>query len=167
MADESWLDPRIEVATSTIEGRGLFAREPVAVGDIIIRLRGEELTSEQLVARIAGLPRYSALAIDDDLQLLIADDSPTNFGNHSCDANLWMVDAVTLAARRPIMAGEEVTVDYATHSADVPWSMPCNCGSPDCRGVVTHLDWQRPDVQARYAGHFSPFLNRRIAARGR
>jgi len=23
------------------------------------------------------------------LNLLITDDSPTNFGNHSCDANLW------------------------------------------------------------------------------
>ena len=75
-------------------------------------------------------------------------------------------DAVTLVARRPIAAGEEVTVDYATHTADLPWSMTCSCGSPHCRRVVTHDDWRRPDVQARYAGHFSPFLNRRIAAGG-
>jgi hypothetical protein len=56
------------------------------------------------------------------------------------------------------------TVDYSTHSADLPWSMPCSCGSPDCRKKATHEDWQQPDVQDRYAGHFSPVLNRRIGA---
>ena len=71
-----------------------------------------------------------------------------------------------LLARTPIAAGEEVTVDYAQHTADLPWSMPCRCGSPLCRGTVTNEDWRRRDVQQRYAGHFSPFLNRRIAAAG-
>jgi hypothetical protein len=57
-------------------------------------------------------------------------------------------------------------VDYATHTADLAWSMTCTCGSPHCRRVVTNEDWRRPDVQERYADHFSPFLNRRIAAGG-
>jgi len=34
-----------------------------------------------------------------------------HFGNHSCDPNLWWVDAYTLAARRPIGAAEAVTND--------------------------------------------------------
>ena len=159
-----WLDPRIDVAPSDIQGQGLFARAAIAEGEVVVRLGGEVLTDEEFRVRIVNLKKYSALAIDDGLNLLIGDDSPTTFGNHSCDANLWMADAVTLIARRPIAAGEEVTVDYATHTADLAWSMTCNCGSPSCRQVVTHEDWRRPDVQARYAGHFSPFLNRRIAA---
>jgi SET domain-containing protein len=161
-----WLDPRISVAPSSIQGLGLFARKAIAEGEVVVRLGGEVLTDEEFRARTLNLTKYSALAIDDRLHLLIDDDSPTNFGNHSCDANLWMADAVTLIARRPIMAGEEVTVDYATHTADLTWSMTCNCGSPHCRRVVTNDDWRRPDVQERYAGHFSPFLNRRIAAGG-
>jgi uncharacterized protein len=48
--------------------------------------------------------------------------------------------------------------------AGLAWSMACNCGSPHCRRIVTNEDWRRPDVQERYAGHFSPFLNHRIAA---
>jgi hypothetical protein len=130
--------------------------------DVVVRLGGEVLTDEEFRAR--DLEKYSALAIDDGLNLLIDNDSPTNFGNHSCEANLWMADEVTLIARRPIAAGEEVTVDYATHTADLAWSMTCSCGSPHCRRIVTNEDWRRPDVQVRYAGHFSPFLNRRIAA---
>jgi hypothetical protein len=38
----------------------------------------------------------------------------------------------------------------------------CACGSPLCRGRVTGDDWQRHDLQARYAGYFSPYLQRRI-----
>jgi len=127
-----------------------------------VRLGGEVLTDEEFRARDLG--KYSSLAIDDGLNLLIDSDGPTTFGNHSCDANLWMADEVTLTARRPIAAGEEVTVDYATHTAGLAWSMACNCGSPHCRRIVTNEDWRRPDVQERYAGHFSPFLNHRIAA---
>jgi SET domain-containing protein len=37
------------------------------------------------------------------------------YGNHSCDPNLWHADVVTITARRDIAAGEELTIDYATH----------------------------------------------------
>jgi hypothetical protein len=33
--------------------------------------------------------------------------------NHSCDSNLWMLDAHTMGARHDIMAGEDLTLDYA------------------------------------------------------
>lgn len=166
MLDQTpWLDSRLFIAPSPIAGLGLFAREAIEEGTIVVRLGGEVLTDDELLAAIRdrALQQYSSLSIDDNLNLLIADDSPTNFGNHSCDANLWMVDAVTLSTKRPIAAGEEVTVDYATHTADIPWSMTCACGSSVCRHVITSDDWKRPDVQDRYAGHFSPFLNRRIS----
>jgi hypothetical protein len=48
--------------------------------------------------------------------------------------------------------------------ASLAWSMACHCGSPHCRRIVTNADWRRPDVQERYTGYCSPFLNRRIAA---
>jgi hypothetical protein len=156
----SWLDPRVVVAPSAIEGRGLFARVAIEAGDVVARLDGEVLTDEEFHRR--RLVKYSALAIGERLNLLLADDSPTNFGNHSCDANLWMADEVTLVARRRIEPGEEVTVDYATHTAGLSGSMPCRCDGRDCRGVITNEDWRRRDVQERYAGHFSPFLNLRI-----
>jgi hypothetical protein len=34
-----------------------------------------------------------------------------------------------------------------------------------CRRVVTGNDGQLPRLSARYAGHFSPFVNARISAR--
>ena len=156
-----WLDPRVVVGRSPIEGRGLFAAEPIAAGAVLMRLGGDLLTDDQFGA--VRRATYSALAVGEGMHLLLSDDSPTTFGNHSCDSSLWLDDALTLTTRRPLGAGDEVTVDYALFTVDAGWSMPCRCGAEVCRGVVTGDDWRRPEVQARYAGHFSPFLNRRIA----
>jgi hypothetical protein len=74
-----------------------------------------------------------------------------------------MLDARTVGARRDIAAGEELTLDYALFSVAPEWRMECHCGSSLCRGVVTGNDWRLAELQERYAGHFSPFINARIA----
>ncbi|MDP9237405.1 MAG: SET domain-containing protein-lysine N-methyltransferase [Chloroflexota bacterium] len=108
-------------------------------------------------------PPYSCFAVDEGVNLLIDNDSLIRFGNHSCDPNLWMADEVTEVARRPIAAGEEITIDYALHSVLPEWRMECACGSPLCRGTITGNDWMRQDLQRRYGTHFSPFIVRRQA----
>ncbi len=158
---ESWLNPSVSVRASPIHGRGLFAHDRLEPGEAVIRLGGEVLTDDEFAA--LHLATHNSLAIGDRLNLLLNDDdSPVVYGNHSCDANLWMADAVTLIARRAILPGEEVTSDYALYTADLPFELACHCGSAACRGRVTNDDWRRKGVQERYAGHFSPFLNRRI-----
>ncbi len=71
-----------------------------------------------------------------------------------------------LPARRKIQQGEELTGDYAMWEADEedvkPWV--CGCGSVNCRKTITGRDWRRRDLQEQYGNHFSPFINRRIAA---
>jgi hypothetical protein len=42
------------------------------------------------------------------------------------------------------------------------YSVECNCGAPDCRKTLTGKDWQRRDLQKRYAGYFSAYLSRKI-----
>jgi GNAT superfamily N-acetyltransferase len=100
----------------------------------------------------------------DSLERVVqADDDPLACGNHSCDPNLWMADAITIVARRRIEAGEEATIDYALVTVDEGWRMACRCGSPLCRDVVTGSDWTRHDLQQRYRDHFAPFINQRIS----
>lgn len=86
------------------------------------------------------------------------------FLNHSCDSNLGLRDAFTLIARRDIRPGQEVPLDYGLFESDSAYttSWHCQCGASVCRGRITGADWQRPDVQARYAGYFSPLLQKRI-----
>ncbi len=161
----SWLDPRVEVRPSPISGRGLFARVPIAASEVVERWGGIQITDAELMEIAATLPRYNSAAIGEGINLLLALDDPIGFGNHSCDPNLWMRDAITVEARRAIAQNEELTIDYATHTVTPAWQMDveCRCGSPLCRHTITGNDWQRPELQARYRGHFSPFINDRIA----
>ena len=39
----------------------------------------------------------------------------------------------------------------------------CNCGVRNCRKTLTGKDWQRPELQNKYAGYFSAYLARKIA----
>ena len=162
----SWLTPKLDVRPSPIEGLGLFAREPIDAGEPVAVMGGETMTDEQFARFLAGAERWSAAAIDEDLNLVQDLDDPLARGNHSCDPNLWMADELTLVARRDVGADQEATIDYALMTVDDAWSMACRCGSAECRGVVTGRDWRRADLQARYRGHFSPFIGRRIAAGG-
>ena len=72
--------------------------------------------------------------------------------------------ATVLVARRDIEPGEELTFDYATCDSSDYDEFECLCDEPTCRGVVTGLDWAKPELQAKYDGWFSPYLARRIAA---
>jgi ribosomal protein S18 acetylase RimI-like enzyme len=76
-----------------------------------------------------------------------------------------LLDEITLAARRDICAGEEITADLAMwwEPDDVsvpPWM--CNCGTSLCRKVFTSRDWRRPELYCRYGDHFLPYINQRI-----
>lgn len=158
----SWLDPRITVAPSAIDGLGLYAQQPIAAGEVVIRWRGEIVPVSEL-ERLKKRPRYDCATLTESTVLVFRSDDPVIRGNHSCDPNLWMENAVTESARRDVRAGEELTVDYALHSDDPSWHMECRCGSVLCRGLITGSDWKRRDLQKRYAGHFSPHLTARFA----
>jgi hypothetical protein len=87
-------------------------------------------------------------------------DAATSLTMARCGAS----SPVARYARRDIAAGEELTFDYALCTVNSAWHIdPCACGSPLCRRRVTGDDWRRKDLQQRYAGHFSPFINERIA----
>ncbi len=161
----SWIDPRVETRRSIIHGNGTFARGPFKKGEVIVIWGGTIFTQEEIKAGKAK--RGSIAEIGEGLYLAESangPDSPDNYMNHSCDPNVWMDDEITLVARREIEAGQELTADYAMWGADPDWelSADCRCGSPGCRTRVTGNDWKLAELQDRYAGHFSPYINERI-----
>ncbi len=164
-----WIDPRIEIRPSRIAGRGMFALAPIRAGETVIVWGGWVCTTEDVAAgRVA--PRSTVYIGEDTfLGARVGEydrerDDRGDYINHACDPNVWLADEHTLVARRDIAAGEELTIDYALFEGDEddvkPWE--CRCGSPLCRGRITGKDWRLPELQERYRGHFSPFINRRI-----
>lgn len=156
-----WLTPNAQDAPSTIEGRGLFATTQIHAGEVVMRLGGQ-LINDATLASLA--PPYSSLTVDNGTHLLLDPTHPVRYGNHSCDPNLWHTDATTAVARREIKSGEELTIDYATHTGIETWTMACRCGSALCRGTVTGRDWRLPQLQRAYGDHWSPALLVRIHA---
>lgn len=87
------------------------------------------------------------------------DDHPTGWKpiNHSCDPNAWML-GLDMVARKPISPDEPITIDYATFCGANMMEFDCSCKSALCRKRITGNDALRPELQASYAGHFSPFV---------
>jgi hypothetical protein len=64
-------------------------------------------------------------------------------------------------ALRDIDAGEELTHDWATTDDDT-YEMECNCGSENCRKVISGQDWRRKDLQEKYEGNLSWYIDEKI-----
>lgn len=122
-------------------------------------LSGTELQAAfEAAASDPAHPYIDTITVARDLHLILPPRRPNGYGNHSCDPNLWWINAFTQAARRDIAPGEELTNDYATSTGVADFRMDCGCGSPLCRGVVTGADWQRVDLQQRYGENWTPGL---------
>ena len=165
-----WADPRVRAGPCTADGSGSYAAAPIRTGEAVFVWGGGKVISDAELRRIAESGRrYRSASIDENQHIVWSADDPDAGGpggaNHSCDSNLWMLAERTVGARRDIAAVEELTLDYALIMVAPGWRMECHCGSRLCRGMVTGNDWQLPVLQERYAGHFSPFINARIAAR--
>lgn len=82
--------------------------------------------------------------------------------NHSCQPNVGWSATGALVAMVNIEAGTELTTDYALHIDDPGLVLFCHCETYRCRQVIEGTDWQIPQLQLRYAGYWSPALQRHI-----
>jgi uncharacterized protein len=166
MLRPSYLSPKTEVRESEIHGRGLFATARIARDEIVAVKGGHIVDRKTLREKIT--PRLGPVEIQIHDDLFIAPvtkderEGSMLYSNHSCNANLGMRGEITFVAIRDIAAGEELTHDWATTDDD-DYSVECKCGEPNCRKILTGKDWQRPELQKRYAGYFSAYLARKIA----
>jgi uncharacterized protein len=161
----SWLSPKTEVRESPIHGRGLFAIGDFVKEEIVAVKGGRIITREQLrdVNQQLG-PVEIQIADNLFIAPVTAEEREASmlYSNHSCNANLGIRDNVIFVAMRDIAAGEELTHDWCVTDDD-SYTVPCRCGSALCRGTLTGKDWQRPELQERYAGYFSRYLAKKIA----
>jgi len=162
----SYFSPKTEKRSSSIEGRGLFAKASIARGEAVVVKGGHVMTQAQRDA-VAERLGPAEIQIADDLFIGPVTEAEREGGmmhlNHACDPNLGIRGQIVFVALRDIEIDEELTFDYAM-SDDEAWEMACECGSPQCRGVVTGSDWKIPALQARYDGYFSLYLQDKINA---
>jgi hypothetical protein len=162
--DYNWLNPKVEARPVGEKGWGSFAVEPVNAGETVAAFGGCVVTAAAL-AEFSADRQSRSIQVDADLYLVSGETpEPGDMLNHSCEPNCGLLGQMVLVAMRDIPPGEELCFDYAMCDASDYDEFRCLCDQPTCRGIVTGSDWRDPLLQEKYAGWFSPYLVRRIAA---
>lgn len=158
----SWLSPRLEIRQeNTIEGRGMFAVQPIAKDEIVAIWGGDVLPTAEF-KKLADYQKRQSAQVEDGFFLVSSKPGPGDFINHSCDANAGIQGQIVIVAMRDIAVGEEVCIDYAMCDSTPDEDFECSCGAANCRRTVTGNDWKLPELRQRYAGYFSTFLQNKI-----
>jgi uncharacterized protein len=158
-----FLSPKLEVRDEPEKGGfGVYAIEVVSAGEVVSVWGGYIVDAEQLETLPHDVQQHSVQIEEGLYSATIGGAETADFINHSCDPNLGLRGQITLVALRDIEVGEEVCFDYAMTDCTPYDEFECHCGSRNCRGTVRGEDWQLPELWAKYAGYFSPYLQRRI-----
>jgi SET domain-containing protein len=145
---------------------GVFAKKKINKDELVFVCGGYVMTLGD-ERKLPKKLRDVGMQISEELVLTITREADNDGGfNHSCEPNIGIRGQIFFVAMRDIAKGEELVIDYAMvlyrGKSAKPYQLECACGKPSCRGVITDNDWQRPELQARYAGYFSWFLQEKI-----
>lgn len=147
---------RFVVRRSLTHGRGLFARKPIAAGELILEYRGERITADEASARASSkedafhtffFGLSDGRLIDGSVQ-----GNSARWINHSCEPNCESEEGegrVFIRALRALAPGEELSIDYALSlgmrvTAARRREYACFCGAPQCRQTMLAV---RQDVR--------------------
>jgi hypothetical protein len=161
----AYLTEKCEVRNRDVAGgKAVYARELIEPGELVAVWSGRLVYADEL----DDLPediRHHTAQVEEGLYLAsLSPHEPPDYINHSCEPNCGLDGQITIVAMHTIQPDDEVTIDYAMCDGSPYDEFDCACGSSQCRGRVTGNDWRDPTLWKRYAGHFSPYLQRRINA---
>ena len=125
-------------------GFGCFATVDLAPGELIYEGEGKSCrvitrrhVEQSWDAASREVFRRYAYPLGDEVYALWSDD-PAEWApwNHACDPNTEYV-GLNIFARRTIVRGEELTLDYTTFCGSDMQPFTCHCGAPACRGLIS------------------------------
>ena len=128
----------------SINGFGIYANQPIAQAEVIFnnearahRIVTKRYVDESWTPVEKDLFARYAVPLSKHIYILW-DDDPSVWApqNHSCYPNT-AYDGLNVIATRPILAEDELTLDYATFLDETMEPFDCQCGSSNCRGRVT------------------------------
>lgn len=139
-------DERLEVRKSKIHGYGLFTKEKMAEGQMIVEYQGQMIAQDVADEREKwyeekGIGSCYMFRLDDKTIIdATRVGNLARFINHSCDpkafARVVTVEGnekkIVIFAKRAIDAGDEVTYDYKFPIEDE--AIRCDCSAPNCIG---------------------------------
>ncbi len=156
-----YLSPKATARLKSHREYGVYAIESIEKDELLAMWGGEIVTQEKFYTLPERWRRLS-LQVEEELFIVALHEGPADYVNHSCEPNSGLRGQIELVAMRAIAVGEEITFDYAMSDGSAYDEFTCECGALNCRGVVRGTDWRNPALWEKYAGYFSPYLQRRI-----
>ena len=155
---------KIERRQSSIHGNGVFAVEPIAKGERIVRYKGALRTHAEVDAEYGAIDEDGhtfLFTLNDDYVIdANVDGNIARWINHSCAPNCEAVleenakgkphkDKVYIEAIRDIAAGEELSYNYGIvlsdpHTPAMKKLWACRCGAPKCSGTMLQPKRKKP-----------------------
>ena len=128
---------------NSINGYGIFANCNIKEKEIVFlgEEKAQRLTTKRQVEenwnkdQKTNFKNY-AYPISSEV-FILWEENPANWApqNHSCNANT-MYNGLNVIASKNIIAGEELTLDYAMFLDENIEPFSCTCGSIDCRKTI-------------------------------
>lgn len=129
--------PRLlRVERSEIHRYGLFAKEFIRDGDVILEFPEPKFVKSPKYLQNVGLKVSSEKYIDPNESQGLG-----QFINHSCSPNCSIVfdkKHVIIVAKEDIRPNTELTLDYQMEPGPKKLALTCNCGSSSCRGWLNY-----------------------------
>jgi len=167
MKSPSWLSPKLTVKRSSVDKKGVFVGKPIRKNEIIAVFGGLVVRKEEYARLVRGRFKKAedyGLCLGSGFYLITSREGKlekADYFNHSCNPNAGIKGQIMLAAMKNIKLGEEITFDYATTECDED-DFECKCRAKNCRGKIRKSDWKKPELQKKYRGYFSHYLQEKI-----
>lgn len=159
---KSYTSSKTEIRKSEKQGFGFFAMEAIKKDEIVAIRSGHIVNHEEAIRLDKEVGDFSLQITQDHFLCPKTKDEIEQIAlyiNHSCDPNVGMDGQMNYVTLRDVNAGEELCLDYAV-AMNTDYQLKCNCGSKNCRGLVTGYDWKNKELQNKYRGYFAHFLTK-------
>lgn len=140
---------RIQVRRSGVHGKGVYALQPIAKGEVVIEYVGQVISWPEALRRHPSNPddpNHTFFFHLDDAHVIDAGvgGNAARWINHACEPNCEADEAdgrVFIKALRRIKPGEELFYDYGLtiderYTPKLKREYACRCGARTCRGTM-------------------------------
>ncbi len=161
---ESYVSKKVIRKDSPGKGAGLFAVENITKNEIVSISGGLIIEAREWST---FREKYGDYAYFIESNFLIAPLNPKDPSddwrmNHCCHPNCGIKGQIVFVALKDIQVGEELTFDYAMTESDPDYSVQLNCEKSECRKKFTGNDWKSKEIQSKYSGYFSLYIQEKI-----
>lgn len=166
------MNPKLIVGETKRCGKGVFVLHGPVEKDEMLFVMGGSILAIEDENKLRGVVADKPIELSDEFSIgprtaAELKRMPQHYVNHSCAPNAGFHGQIFLVAMQLIETGEEVTYDYAMVMHSNPksnsyFTMRCLCGDPSCRKRITEDDWQIPELQQRYDGYFTWYLQNKL-----